>query len=110
MNNLELLKVYNYDNKIRLGEKSDGGYVIAELDEPLYDCYISAGISNEESFTRDFLQKYCLDKNDCYGFDGTISDYPYNYTNNITFIKKNINYYNDDENTNLSYLFTPLHI
>ena len=46
MNNLELLKVYNFDKKIRCGVNSDGGYVIAELDGD-YDCYISAGIAGE---------------------------------------------------------------
>jgi len=43
MNNLELLRVYHFDKKIRCGLNSDGGYVIAELDGD-YDCYISAGI------------------------------------------------------------------
>jgi len=49
MNNLELLQVYNFDKKIRCGSNTDGGYVLAELDGD-YDCYISAGISNEESY------------------------------------------------------------
>ena len=44
------------------GSNSDGGYVL----DGEYDCYISAGISTEESFSRDFI------KNNCYGFDGTI--------------------------------------
>ena len=103
MNNLELLQVYHFDKKIRCGSNCDGGYVLAELDEE-YDCYISAGISNEESFSRDFLNKYNINKNDSYGFDGTINDYPYQYTENIQFIKKNINNFNDDNNSNLSFL------
>jgi 5'(3')-deoxyribonucleotidase len=47
----ELLKVYHFDldKKKRLGVNTDGGYVIVELDGE-YDCYISAGVSNEESF------------------------------------------------------------
>ena len=103
MNNLELLQVYNFEKKIRCGTNTDGGYVFAELDGE-YDCYISAGISNEESFSRDFINKYNINKNDSYGFDGTIKDYPYQYTQNIQFIKKNINNFNDDNNTNLSFL------
>jgi hypothetical protein len=103
MNNLELLQVYHIDNKIRCGVKRDGGYVFADLKDN-YDCYISAGISNEESFSRDFINKYNINKNDSYGFDGTINDYPYEYTTNIQFIKKNINNFNDDTNTNLSFL------
>jgi len=103
MNNLELLQVYNFDKKIRCGTTSDGGYVFAELDGG-YDCYISAGISDEESFSRDFINKYNMNKNNSFGFDGTIQDYPYRYTNKISFIKKNIHSINDDKNTNLSFL------
>jgi hypothetical protein len=103
MNNLELLKVYNFENKIRCGNNFDGGYVFAELDGG-YDLYISAGISNEESFSRDFINLYNLNKSNCYAFDGTISDYPWNYTEKISFIKKNINNFNDDNNSDLSFL------
>jgi len=103
MNNLELLQVYNFDKKVRCGTTSDGGYVFAEL-EGGYDCYISAGISNEESFSRDFINKYNMTKDNSYGFDGTIEDYPYRYTNKISFIKKNIHSINDDKHTNLSFL------
>ena len=103
MNNLELLKVYNFNKKIRYGCNNDGGYVIANLDIE-YDCYISAGISNEESFSRDFINNNPnINKNNSYGFDGTIDDYPYNYTDNISFIKKNINNFNDEHNSNLSF-------
>jgi len=45
MNNRDLLQLYNFDKKIRLGSNNDGGYVIADLGVD-YDCYISAGISN----------------------------------------------------------------
>jgi hypothetical protein len=103
MNDLELLQVYNFDRKCRLGAMNDGGYVLAELDGG-YDCYISAGISYEESFSRDFIHKYQMNEYNSFGFDGTISSYPYAYTNKISFIKKNINAFNDDNNSNLSYL------
>lgn len=103
MNNIELLQVYSFDKKIRCGSNSDGGYVLAELDGG-YDCYISAGISYEESFSRDFIDKYNMDEDNCFGFDGTIDDYPHNYTKKISFIKKNINYFNDNNNSNLSFL------
>jgi len=103
MNNLELLQVYNFDKKIRCGSDGDGGYVLAELDGE-YDCYISAGINNEESFSRDFINKYNMNEYNSFGFDGTVDSYPYNYTNKISFIKKNINYFNDDNNSNLSFL------
>ena len=57
MNDIELLKVYKFDNKKRYGNNCDGGYVIGKIDEE-YDCYISAGISDEESFSRDFINNY----------------------------------------------------
>ena len=96
------LEVHDYplENKLRLGEKGDGGYVIGDIGN-VYDCYISAGISNEESFTKDFIAKYNIDLFNCFAFDGTIDNYPYNYTKNISFIKKNINSFNDEHNTNL---------
>jgi len=103
MNNLELLQVYQFDRKMRCGAARDGGYVLAEL-EGEYDCYISAGISSEESFSRDFIHKYNIQKNNSYGFDGTIHDYPYHYTKNIQFIQKNINSFSDNYNSNLSFL------
>jgi len=103
MNNIELLEVYNFDKKCRCGINSDGGYVIAEL-EGEYDCYISAGVSNEESFSKDFINKYNINKNNSYAFDSTIIDYPYEYTNDIQFIKKNINSFNDENNSNLEFL------
>jgi hypothetical protein len=103
MNNLELLQVYRFDNKSRCGVALDGGYVVAELDGK-YDCYISAGISDEESFTGDFIKRYGISKENSYGFDGTIEEYPYQYTTDIQFIKKNINSFNDDSNTDLVFL------
>lgn len=102
MNNLELLKVYSFDKKIRCGSNRDGGYVIAELDGD-YDCYISAGISNEESFSRDFIKKYNMNEKNSFGFDGTIQNYPYKYTKKISFIKKNIGSFTNKHNSNLSF-------
>ena len=77
--------------------------MVADLDGE-YDCYISAGISNEESFSRDFIQKYKMNEHNSFGFDGTIQSYPYQYTKNISFIKKNIGGFNDDNHSNLDFL------
>lgn len=99
---MDLLKVYHFEKKIRFGAQSDGGYVVAELDQ--YDCYISAGISDEESFSRDFIKKYSMNYHNSFAFDGTIKNYPYKYTKNISYINKNINKFNDENNTNLSKL------
>ena len=110
---LDVLRVYAFDpsKKVRLGVNGDGGYVIAEIggggaggeggagggaggEGGVYDCYISAGVSNEESFTRDFLARYSrgcsLNETNCFAFDGTIASYPTQYTDKITFFKKNI--------------------
>jgi hypothetical protein len=103
MNTDEVFKVYQFDKKIRLGVNRDGGYVLGDLNEN-YDCYISAGISNEESFSSDFINKYGMTSSNSFGFDGTMKDYPYRYTKNISFVKKNINSFNDDNNTNLLFL------
>ena len=103
MNNLDLLKVYNFSNKSRYGINKDGGYVIANLN-CTYDCYISAGVSNEESFSRDFINKYNMNKNNSFAFDATINDYPYSYTENITYFKKNINNINNEMYTDLMFL------
>lgn len=98
----EYLKTYDFSNKIRLGDKADGGYVIGELTNG-YDCYISAGVSDEESFSRDFINKYNMNETNSYAFDGTIQSYPYHYTNKITFIKRNIGPEKNAKIANLSY-------
>jgi len=99
-----LLEVYHFPNKIRLGENSDGGYVVCKIDGD-YDCYISCGVGGESSFDRDFLNIFKnIGKHNSFAFDGTINDYPWNYTKDINFIKKNISNINDDKHTNLDYL------
>ena len=114
---IKYLTVFNHQYKKRYGENFDGGYVTALLEdstkkfntntgEPyIYDCYISAGIANEESFTRDFLKDHKnLNEYNTFAIDGSINCYPYNYTNNISFIRKMINSTNDENNTNIHYL------
>ncbi len=102
-NDYSWLTVYDCPNKQRLGAIVDGGYVFAEL-EGGYDCYISAGVSNEESFSRDFIKQYGMNEYNSFAFDGTIKGYPYEYTKNITFLNKNIDTQNTDNTTNLHYL------
>jgi len=100
---LDFLKVYEYANKIRLGLDVDGGYVMADL-SGAYDCYISAGVGREESFTRDFIHKYAMNEFNSFGIDASIDEYPSEYVNNIAYIKKNISDKNDSSNTNLHYI------
>lgn len=99
--NKSLLRVYNYENKIRLGNLNDGGYVIADIDVT-YDGYISCGIADDETFTKDFLQnKSYLTKKDCYAYDGSIDDYPWEFTTEIQFFKKYIGNINNNEYTDI---------
>ena len=99
------LSVYRWDNKVRLGVNTDGGYVIADGLAP-YDLYVSAGVSSEESFTRDFINKYQMNETNSFAFDGTIEKYPHEYTSSISFIRKNISTVNDTHNTNLDNLLS----
>lgn len=99
---LNYLKVFEFDDKIRLGNKCDGGYVIGNISGE-YDCYISAGVSNEESFSRDFINKYEMNKENSFAFDGTIETYPYKYTNDISFIRRNIGAERNSQVSNLSH-------
>ena len=79
---LQYLTTYEHNDKFRLGNKGDGGYVIANLSGN-YDCYISAGVNDEESFSKEFIEYYNMDLSNNYAFDGTIESYPYIYTKNI---------------------------
>jgi hypothetical protein len=80
-----MLYVQNWKNKIRLGKDHDGGYVIGE-GIGQYDCFISAGISDDDSFATDFTKKYNISG---HAFDGTISQYPHDNIQ-MNWIQKNI--------------------
>lgn len=97
------LKIYSCDKKTRGGCNNDGGYVYADIG-PVYDCYISAGVSDEESFSKHFIERYNMDYSNSFAFDGTIVHYPYQYTTNISFIQKNIGQNNTATTTNLAHL------
>jgi hypothetical protein len=112
---LKYLSVYQYNpaKKRRFGAQGDGstkpelrygdgGYVIGDIG-PIYDCYISAGVNDEESFSRDFIRYYQFNETNAFAFDGTINQYPYQYTTDISFIRKNINSFCDSKNTDLKY-------
>ena len=95
---LEYFKVYNYENKIRLGNNHDGGYVIADNIGD-YDAYISAGIGGDESFSNDFLNKYNVKNNGAFQLE--IDKLPNNYPKKLIFYKKNISDISDTKNANL---------
>lgn len=94
---LEYLVTYQpINNKIRIGNKGDGGYVI--VDGYNYDFYLSCGIANETSFDNEFIKLHPDLKG--FGYDGTVDD-PKTLPSNIKFIKKNINSFNSETTTNL---------
>jgi len=97
---LDLLQVYSYPNKIRLGRNQDNGYVVADVTG--YDFYISTGPNDEDQVSTDFMNRYGLDE-----YHGlTFSRALYNYSPKIGMIRKMLNGYEDAENTNLSYLLS----
>lgn len=91
------LRVIHYENKIRLGNKADGGYVIANI--PNYDCYISAGVGWDESFSNDVIKHF--DIKEAHGFDGTIDKLPFNSPSCMNFYKMNISPYQSKNTVNL---------
>jgi hypothetical protein len=94
---LSNLRVIQYDNKIRLGNKGDGGYVIANI--PDYDCYISAGVGGDESFSNDLINHFNIKES--HGFDGTIDILPINAPEGMNFYRMNISPYQSKNTVNL---------
>ena len=84
--------------KKRLGKDYDGGYIIAEIPDIKYSTLLAGGIENDISFEEDFINNYPIDN--AYAFDGTINKLP-KENSKITFIKKNIGFYNNSQYTNL---------
>ena len=84
--------------KKRLGKDYDGGYIIAEIPNIKYSTLLAGGIDVDISFEEDFINKYPTDN--AYAFDGTIEKLP-KENSKLTFIKKNIGFNNDKQNTNL---------
>jgi hypothetical protein len=84
-----------HNNLVRVGPKTDGGYVIVDGFE--YDLFISCGIANDVRFEEEFLD---IHKIKCFAFDGTIQSLPY-HRNSIEWIPKNVGYSNTEKTTNL---------
>lgn len=79
--------------KTRLGNNGDGGYVI--IDGYNYDYYVGCGLGWNPSFDFNFINNNPNIKG--LVFDGTISYNP-KFTDNVTFVHKNIS----DTNTNIT--------
>jgi hypothetical protein len=93
----DFLKVIEYSHKIRLGNKGDGGYVVANI--PDYDCYISAGVGWDESFSNDIIKHFNI--NEAHAFDGTIDTLPTNFPQRMNVYKFNIASYKSKNTVNL---------
>lgn len=85
MNNYDFLRVYDINNKLRIGSNYDGGYIIID-NLCNYDVLLSCGISNDDTFEHYFVNKH---NTKCFAFDGTINNIPHEHPN-INFIKTNI--------------------
>jgi hypothetical protein len=105
MNNLYLFEVYDFYNKIRVGAKSDSGFVIGDIDV-IYDCYIGIGNNGNESFSAEFIKLFNMNEFNSYCIDNRNKSYPYNYTTNISYIKKNLGITNNRYTTDLTFLLS----
>lgn len=85
MNNYDFLRVYDINNKLRIGSNYDGGYIIID-NLCNYDVLLSCGIANDDTFEHYFVNKH---NTKCFAFDGTINNIPREHPN-INFIKTNI--------------------
>ena len=80
---MNILTLYDCNlNRVRLGDKNDGGYVI--FDGLVYDGFISGGIEYTNTFENEFIEKY---NTMCYAFDNSIDELP--QTNDKIMFKKN---------------------
>lgn len=80
---MNILTLYDCNlNRVRLGDKNDGGYVI--FDGLVYDGFISGGIEYTNTFENEFIEKY---NTMCYAFDNSIDELP--QTNEKIMFKKN---------------------
>jgi hypothetical protein len=97
--NPQVLTVYESPfSKLRLGKNYDGGYIIADIPNINYTTLLSGGIGNGISFDEDFLNKYT--NTQAFAIDRTIDSLP-DTNSNITFINKNIGFFNNEQDTNL---------
>ncbi len=102
---LEKLAVMDYPSMIRIGNKYDGGYVIADCGG--YDFFIGCGVGERGNdnidFEKGFIKKYNV-KGLLY--DGTIKKTP-EHIEDILFVRMNIDGANTPETTNLSFESEP---
>jgi hypothetical protein len=104
MSHLDFLRIFRSDRqKIRVGSDADGGYVIADgIDK--YDAIVSCGVANDVNFENEMCRR--CPNIPCFAYDGTVIGLPANADRDrITFVRKNIAYYESYETTNLFDIF-----
>ena len=79
-------------NKLRVGHITDS---IIIVDEPKYDCYILAGISQNQIFSKVLMKNMDINKGILY--DINIPNNIINYPDNTNIIKKNVGYILDKD-------------
>lgn len=97
---VKTLIVYHCDNKYRLGNKNDGGYVIMETNN--YDFMLSGGVGGDIGFEKAFTEKYNVN---CVCFDGTENS-GFELTKNlprIKYVNKNVGVRNTSTTSNFNF-------
>jgi len=89
---------YLHSEKIRLGSRGDGGYIIANNNE--YDLFLSAGIEDNLDFEYEFLKTHPDIKGLAFDLESQI-DKPKEQKDRLTIIKKHISNFNSDCFTDL---------
>jgi hypothetical protein len=90
--NLFRVKIPSNIDLIRVGSENDGGYLVPDILTEISHCF-SAGIGTNVNFEKSLL-KYNIVS---FGADNTINNIP-EKIKNYSFLKKNINIINDDNN------------
>jgi hypothetical protein len=81
---------------IRLGTNEDGGYLVPD-DLTDIACCVSPGVGQTVTFETDLLNRFGIGTHSA---DGTITELPLNFKPK-SYIKKNVNAFNDDQNMTL---------
>jgi len=100
---ISYLECFNWEDKIRLGNNRDGGYVIADkLD---YDCLIGCGIGNDIKFEKNFKDTFKTANN--YVYDAAIANpLSIKYLNEFNYVNKNVSNHNSSTTSNLHELIS----
>lgn len=83
------LQIFNVGEKIRVGSKNDGGYILPKIAIEKSDFLFSYGIETNIEFEEEYIELSDNKKN-VYAFDHTIDGIPTRYENNFFFNKEGL--------------------